>query len=123
MAAIGHGLWLLGWWMVAREAAFSNQMSGTNVAIAGLVVVAYADASWLARSHRRIVERRRILLGRIDGAPPLPDGPAASMSVIAGPERGYYHRPGCRFAAGREWPTIPLAEVGAGQQPCGVCRP
>lgn len=110
--------------MAAREAAFPDQMPAVNVAVVGLVVVAYADASWLARAHRRIVERRRVLLARVvDGAGPA--APAASTKVVSGPGLGFYHRPGCGFAAARDWPLLPRDEVAArdAQRPCGVCRP
>lgn len=122
LLAVGHGLWLLGWWLAAREAAFSRQIPAVNVAVIGLIVVVYADASWLARSHRRIAERRRALLARLG---PTEARSADQTRLVSGPGLGFYHRPGCGFAAGRDWPLLARDEVAAhgDQQPCGVCRP
>lgn len=121
VAAVGHGLWLLGWWMAAREAAFAEQIPAVNVAIVGMILVAYADGSWLVRSHRRIVRRRRAVLAGLGRAEAVA---ADGTMVVSGPGRGFYHRPGCGFTAGRDWPVLPAAVVtGRDQQPCGVCRP
>lgn len=126
IAAAGHVVWAVSWWMATQERAFERQMPAMNVAAVGFVIVAYAEVSWLLRSHRRIVDRRRRLLAddAFGAARTAADGLPGPDGVVAGPGLGLYHTRGCRFAVGRAWPTMAAAVAAAeGRQPCGVCRP
>ena len=119
VAVVGHGLWFAGWWLAHRQAVFGDQVRWATLAVAGFIVAAYADVSWLLRARWSIVQRRRALLA---DDPEVED--VTAERLVAGPGRDRFHRAGCALAAGRHWPTTTRdVALAAGQQPCGMCEP
>jgi hypothetical protein len=121
-AAVGlaaHATVLIAWWLVHREASFDHQVRWVALGVAGFIVAAYGDVSWLLRARGMILDRRRTLLPD----PTIASAPISLVTtVVAGPDLGLFHRPDCALARGKGWPALARTEV-AGRRPCGVCEP
>jgi hypothetical protein len=123
--ALGHVLCLVAWWLVSREAGFNHQARWAALGVAGFVVVAYADVSWLLRARWAVMQRRRRL---------LPDSPPDSVpaavvglvgsGVVVGEGLVHFHRPDCPLAAGKGWRLVDReAALAGGRRQCGMCEP
>jgi hypothetical protein len=123
LGVIGVAAWIVAWWSAAREASFNDQIPWATVAVAGFIVVAYADVTWLLRARTAIVQRREALL------PADPPSPAtvfplavAGEVVVGGPGLDRFHSADCPLARGKGWPALELDAARAeGRRPCGVC--
>ncbi len=138
LALVLVGLVVVGvaWWITSREAAWDSQTDGMLIAVAGAMIAAYGATSWLLRARAVCAARRRVMFSLVPGMSDLDaevvNGRAAASAlvaeeagpaehVVAHPEQGRFHRPGCALASG-DWPVLPRAEV-ADRQACGVCQP
>ncbi|GAA0617651.1 hypothetical protein GCM10009547_19910 [Sporichthya brevicatena] len=128
---VGAGLVVVAvaWWIVSREAAWSEQTDAMGLAVIGAMVAAYGVTSWLLRARAVCTARRNAMFAVLGDVGPgrtaapivvIDEGPAEF--VVAHPEQGRYHRPDCALAAGTNWPTVPRVEL-ADRQACGVCTP
>jgi hypothetical protein len=137
---IGIGAIVVGvsWYVCAGEASFGQQVGPADAAIAGLLVAAVGNASWLLKGRRAVGERRRALLPDVEPAPVAPVHVGGTGSFVVEPESASetdrfvagagmerYHRADCALASGREgWESLTRDEhKAAGRRPCGVCRP
>jgi hypothetical protein len=121
---VGHILCLVAWWLVSREAGFQHQARWAALSVAGFVVVAYADVSWLLRARWAVIQRRRSLLPDDPDKPVAVTVPAQSGGVLLGEGLDHFHRPDCPLAAGKNWPSHDRDGVlAAGKRPCGMCEP
>jgi hypothetical protein len=120
LAVAGHVICGAGWWMVHQRSTFDGRITPIEIAVLGLVLVIFADVSWLLRARFALLTRRRALLDD------MVDEPAAVIAsppavVVGGSGLERYHRPSCPLAAGKQWPV--LEDRGRDRQPCGVCKP
>jgi hypothetical protein len=125
LGVFGLAAWIVAWWSAAHKASFNDQIPWATVAVAGFILVAYADVTWLLRARNAIVQRREALLPAdppsLATVVPLA---VASGSVVGGPGLDRFHRADCPLAAGKGWPTIDVdAARGEGRRACGVCAP
>jgi hypothetical protein len=128
--AVGHILCLVAWWLVSREAGFQHQARWAALSVAGFVVVAYADVSWLLRARWAVIQRRRSLLPDEPGDPrgtvavTAAIAPAQPSGVVLGEGLDHFHRPDCPLAVGKNWPPLDRDRaVAVGKRPCGMCEP
>jgi hypothetical protein len=128
LVAVGLVVVGVAWWRVSREAAWNDQTDGMVIAVAGALLSAYGVTSWLLRARSACAARRRVMFAVVGDVGPgraapvvasVAGGPASL--VVAHPEQGRYHRPGCALASA-DWPTFPRTDV-ADRQACGVCSP
>lgn len=121
LIAIGSILWFIGWFQVSDRAAMDDQIPPMNLAIVGILVVGFGQASWFLAGRRAVGARRCQLLGA--EAKPSPQRAVVTDDLFAGAER-LYHRLDCAMLADRGWtPTVRAAQESAGRTPCGVCKP
>jgi hypothetical protein len=122
---VGHIVCLVAWWLVSREAGFQHQARWAALSMAGFVVVAYADVSWLLRARWAVLQRRRSLLP--DEEPTTVTAfvaPTQEGIVVLGEGLDHFHRPDCPLAVGKNWPTYDRDRaLAAGKRPCGMCEP
>jgi hypothetical protein len=119
LVIIGHVLCATAWWFAHEQRTVTGQIRWINLAVVGVVTVAFADATWLLRARWLLRMRRRQLLADwTHTAPPSID----TSLVVAGPGLDRFHRPSCALAAGRGWSSVDRSVV-EDRLPCGVCRP
>jgi hypothetical protein len=124
--AVGLALLVAGWSMASGRLLFHDQVSGANVAIAGIIVAGVGNGVWLLTGRRAVGLRRRTVAEAIEGqyrSRPRPVAEEATTFVAAkGMTR--YHRPDCVFVVDRKV-TGRRRETyeSQGRTPCGVCRP
>jgi hypothetical protein len=119
---------LAGYTGSGHEATADRQVGWVNVGIAGLLVVAVANAGWLLAGRRACWRLRHALLPAEPGAPWPALSPTAVASrpdrFVAGAVMTWYHAPGCRMVAGKEVAATSEAEHRAARRrPCAVCLP
>jgi hypothetical protein len=121
--ALGHVLCLVAWWLVSREAGFNHQARWAALSVAGFVVVAYADVSWLLRARWAVMQRRRRLLP--DAAPEAAVvASPVGVGVVVGEGLVHFHRPDCPLAAGKGWRSVEReVALAGGRRRCGMCEP
>jgi len=124
--AVGIGLVLTGWYVAAGRLLFHDQVSGANVAIAGIIVAGVGNGVWLLTGRRAVGLRRRTLAEAIERRYRGRARPVAEATVKLVAARGMtrYHRPDCVFVAERRV-TANQRETheSRGRTPCGVCPP
>lgn len=114
----------------SHEATADRQVGWVNVGIAGLIIVAGANAGWLLAGRRACWHLRHALLPAEPGAP----WPAAEASLpaplvpadrfVAAPVMTWYHATECPMVAGKEVATASeAAHRAAGRRACAVCLP
>jgi hypothetical protein len=122
LIAVGALVWAIGWYRLAGEPAFGEQVGPMNIAIVGFVFVCAGQMAWFLGGRRAVSDRRRVLLGR-EAAPPVVESAEPGADSFAGSER-FYHRLECSMVDDRAWtPTSRAAQEQAGRLPCGVCAP
>jgi hypothetical protein len=115
----------------SHEATADRQVGWVNVGIAGLLIVAVANAGWLLAGRRACWRLRHALLPAEPGAAwpaagdasPLVTAPPGNIFVAAA-AMTWYHAPGCPMVAGKE--TAPAPEHqhrAAGRRRCAICLP
>jgi len=120
---IGLALVLGGWYVAAGQLLLRDQVAGSNVAIAGIVVAGAGNAVWVLTGRRALGLRREGIGALAQTRHVHRPGPARAEPV-ASDEMTRYHRPDCEFAAGRAVVARPRkAHEASGRQPCGVCQP
>jgi hypothetical protein len=116
----------------SHEATADRQVGWVNVGIAGLMIVAVANAGWLLAGRRACWRLRHNLLPAEPGAAAWPatgDVPAPARSLprdtfLAAAAMTWYHAAECRMVAGKD--VAPASEAehrAAGRRPCAVCLP
>ena len=115
----------------SHEATADRQVGWINVGIAGLIIVAVANAGWLLAGRRACWRLRHALLPTEAGATwpavgnvPSPGQVLAGDIFVAAAAMTWYHAPGCRMVAGKD--VAPASEAehrAAGRRPCAVCLP
>jgi hypothetical protein len=124
--AVGVALLVTGWYMAGGRLLLHDQVSGANVAIAGIIAAGVGNALWLLTGRRAVGMRRNVVGAAVEEryrSRPRPAGVVATKLVAAkGMTR--YHRPDCVFVAERRV-TANKRETheSRGRTPCGVCRP
>lgn len=129
LVVVGFVVVAFAWWSTSREAAWDAQTDGLVIAVVGAMIAAYGVTSWLLRARAVCAARRRVMFavlgdvgpGRAAPALRIDETAAPAVFVVAHPERGRYHRPGCALAAA-DWPNVARAAL-ADRRPCGVCNP
>ena len=123
---VGIALVLTGWYVAAGRLLFRDQVSGANVAIAGIIVAGVGNGVWLLTGRRAVGLRRRTVAEAIERrycgrARPVAE---ATTKLVAAKGMTRYHRPDCVFVAERRV-TINKRETheSRGRTPCGVCNP
>src|SRR2546423_11688344 len=121
---VGLLLVFVAWFGTSASVRLNNQVHGTNVGVAGVIVLGAGNLLWLLRGKRATGELRRLVLALV---PVDDDGPIEvpqADRLVAGPDMTRFHRADCPLvaekhvrAAGRE------AHVRAGRAACGVCLP
>jgi hypothetical protein len=125
LGVLGTAVAVLAWWAVAHEPAFDHQVGWSSIGVAGFILAAYADVSWLLRARNAILARREAILPADDLvlAAAIPST-AATAIIVGGPRLERFHRADCTLAAGKAWPVLERASaVAEGRRPCGVCAP
>ena len=124
--AVGIGLVLIGWYVAAGRLLFHDQVSGANVAIAGIIVAGVGNGVWLLTGRRAVGLRRRTVAEAIERRYRGRKRPIAeaTTTLVAAKGMTRYHRPDCVFVAERRV-TANKRETheSRGRTPCGVCRP
>jgi hypothetical protein len=123
----GTALSVAGWWSASGQGAIADQIPPASVCLLGALVAFAGQVAWVLRGRRAVGARAQWL---------LPEAPAEDPAVVtatldagdgrlvAGDGLVHYHRVGCRFALGRDWPAAGRTEHEAsGRRPCGACRP
>ena len=131
--AAGLAVILAAWTGAGHEVVTDRQIGWVDLGIAGLVIIAVANAGWLLAGRRACWRLRHSLLPAERGLP-WPVSPVVAASGTAmhtAPERfvasaamTWFHAPDCRMAAGKNLPAGSEAEHrAAGRRPCAVCLP
>jgi hypothetical protein len=126
--AVGVALLVTGWYLAAGRLLFHDQVSGANVAIAGIIVAGVGNGVWLLTGRRAVGLRRRTVAEEIERQyrGRARTAPAAEQATIFVAAKGMtrYHRPDCVFVVDRKV-TARRRETheSQGRTPCGVCRP
>ncbi len=124
--AVGIALLVTGWFMAGGRLLFHDQVSGANVAIAGIIVAGVGNAVWLLTGRRAVGLRRNVVGVAIEQRYRNRQRPtaAATPKLVAAKGMTRYHRPDCVFVAERRV-TAHKRETheSRGRTPCGVCRP
>lgn len=128
LSGIGVALVVLGWVQVRNENVYADQVSGMNIAVAGVVVAAAGSIQMLLAGRRAVGVRRLAVLGDLRGMPVRASVPASdsstSQDLVAGEGLRHFHRSGCTMAQGRSWSAASRPQhERAGRVACGVCRP
>jgi hypothetical protein len=113
------------WGVASGRAHFGDQVGWVSLAVGGLVVAFFGQASWLLNGRRAVGERSIHLLGRPPRRATAGGGVRSRASQLVGGEGlRWYHRSDCPLARAQVWPVASRSEHEAdGRQPCGVCRP
>ena len=125
--AVGLALVVAGWYVAAGRLLFHDQVSGANVAVAGVIVAGVGNGLWLLTGRRALGLRRRAVAGAIERQyreRPGPEPPAQATTFVASKAMTRYHRPDCVFVAER--PVVARTaktHQKQGRTPCEVCRP
>lgn len=123
-------LLVVGWYLVSGAGTLSRQVTGLNVAVAGIVTEGVGIALWLMTVLRALGERRMSVLTRLPEPAMSPYAANASVAVVdadglvAGSRMTRYHRSSCSLVVGK--PVVTAAEEehqAAGRRPCGICLP
>jgi len=124
--AVGFVLVVAGWSVAAGRLLFHDQVSGANVAIAGIIVAGVGNGVWLLTGRRAVGLRRRTVADAIERRYRSLPRPIteASTTFVASKGMTRYHRPDCVFVVERRV-TARRRETheSQGRTPCGVCRP
>ena len=124
--AVGIALVLTGWYVAAGRLLFNQQVSGANVAIAGIIVAGVGNGVWLLTGRRAVGLRRRTVANAIERRYRSRPRRIAeeTTTLVAAKGMTRYHRPNCVFVAERRV-TANKRETheSRGRTPCGVCRP
>lgn len=110
------------WGVSSRTASLGSQVRWLDLAIVATVLVAGADALWLATGRRRILARRSGLLGGLLLGPDSGIAPASDTDWWHLPGTSRAHRAGCQLIAGKPaaviYPGTPQAK---GLRACEIC--
>jgi hypothetical protein len=124
--AVGLALLVAGWSMAAGRLLFHDQVSGSNVAIAGIIVAGVGNGVWLLTGRRAVGLRRRTMADAIEQRYRSRPQPIAeeTTTFVAAKGMTRYHRLDCVFVVDRKV-TARRRETheSQGRTPCGVCRP
>ena len=117
----------------SHEAVPDKQIGWVELGIAGLLVVAVANAGWLLAGRRACWRLRHAVLPAEPGAAwpaatqpgaPQPGRVPRAGELVAGAVMTWYHSPSCRMVAGKDVTAATEAEHrSSGRRPCGVCLP
>jgi hypothetical protein len=122
--AVGLGLVLLGWYIASGRLLLHDQVTGANVAIAGIVVAGVGDAMWLLVGRRTLGLRRRAMTTRIAASGRWVRPADTTTTLVAAKGITRYHRDDCPFAVGRRvFARRRETHEAQGRRPCGVCKP
>jgi hypothetical protein len=120
---LGLALVVSGWYVAGGQLLLRDQVTGANVAIAGIIVAGAGNAVWLL-TGRRALGLRREGIGALAQTRHLPRPQPGRRQPVASDEMTRYHRADCAFATGRAVVARSRkAHAASGRQPCGVCRP
>jgi hypothetical protein len=124
--AVGVALLLAGWYMAGGRLLLHDQVSGANVAIAGIIAAGVGNAVWLLTGRRAVGMRRNVVGAAVEKRYRSRPRPTAVVTtkLVAAKGMTRYHRPDCVFVAERRV-TANKRETheSRGRTPCGVCRP
>jgi hypothetical protein len=128
LSGIGVALLVAGWVFVRNESVYADQVSGINMAIAGVLVAGASAIPMLLAGRRAVGVRRLAVLGDLRGMPArasaVTSDASTSQNLVGGEGLRRFHRAGCTLAQGRNWSAASRSEhERAGRVPCGVCRP
>src|SRR5258706_12078602 len=123
---------LAAWTGAGHEVVTDRQIGWVDLGIAGLVIIAVANAGWLLAGRRACWRLRHSLLPAERGLPwpasPAVAAPGAATPTtprfVASEAMTWFHAPDCRMAAGKNLPAASEAEHRAARRrPCAVCLP
>jgi len=112
----------VGWWMASGAATAGHEVAGLNLAVAGLVLLGAASASWLIAGSRAVARRQAHLVQSaraLRGSPTAEAADDVPRATVALADGRHVHRPGCQFVAGK--PTVPASASHGGRPACPVC--
>jgi len=125
--AVGVALVIVGWYVAAGRLLFHDQVSGANVAVAGVIVAGVGNGVWLLTGRRAVGLRRRSVAGAIERqyrARPRTEPTPKTTTFVASTAMTRYHRPDCVFVAERRVVALTAkTHEKQGRTPCEVCRP
>jgi hypothetical protein len=124
--AVGLALLVAGWSMAAGRVLFHDQVSGANVAIAGIIVAGVGNGVWLLTGRRAVGLRRRTMAGAIEQRYRRRPQPIAeeTTTFVAAKGMTRYHRHDCVFVVDRKVTARRRqTHESQGRTPCGACRP
>src|SRR4051794_38744673 len=125
--AVGIALVITGWYVAGGRLVLHDQVSGANVAIAGIIVAGVGNAVWLLTGRRAVGLRRDVVGTAVEDryrSRPRRAAVVATPNLVAAKGMPRYHRADCVFVAERRV-TANKRETheSRGRKPCGVCRP
>jgi hypothetical protein len=125
LVGAGAVMCVVAWVVTSGQANFGDQVGWVSLAVGGLVVAFFGQASWLLNGRRAVGERSMLLLGRPRHRALVGLGVRSTASrLVGGDALRWYHRADCPLARVAGWPPASRSTHEAdGRQPCGVCRP
>jgi hypothetical protein len=126
MSVVGALVVFAGWFILSSRDTFASEIPGLDVAIVGVLLFGYAQASFVLRGYR-IIEHRSVSLfraarsGRSALDPRDTNGTSGDLVAVDGLR--YFHRPSCPLVQGKAHRSLTLPLRSGEHRACPVCQP
>ena len=126
MSVVGALVVFAGWFILSSRDTLASEIPGLDIAIVGVLLFGYAQASFVLRGYR-IVEDRSVSLfrtARSERPTPEPrDTNGTSGDLVAVDGLRYFHRPSCPLVKGKAHRSLTLPVRSGEHRACPVCQP
>jgi hypothetical protein len=126
LSIVGVLVVFAGWYILSSHDTFAGVIPGLDIAIVGVLLIGYAQATFVLRGYRTVQDRTAALFPRAQSEGAAREGApvrGATAGLVALDGLRFFHRPDCPLVQGKPYREVTVPLGSDERRACPVCVP